>query len=514
MHIQRNHASLRCSLPRKRILVVNCYFDDSRQPICRTTKIPQAVGPIYLAGFFDRNLCDVRCYTELASGPLEDEHTLGWADMLVLTGLTNSFDRLLHLTAYARSKNPRVIVVAGGPAVRALPVLARRYFDYCCYGDIEEMRDVIADAFTEAYVSDEAIPRYDLGYWLGSLGYVESSRYCNFRCSFCSLTGERRSYQTYYLNDIRKQILAAGKKKRIFFIDNNFYGSDRHHFRARIELLKEMRKEKRFSNWSALVTNDFYSKEENLILAKESGCELLFTGVEAFDSKWLQRFNKSQNNSVPQVQSIKRCLDSGVVFSYGLVLDVAAKSVNELRCQLDFVTGTPEIPLPSFTTIAIPILGTPYFLQCLRDGAILPKTKLRDMDGTTLCTQSADATSEVVRLLNDLEGLRGYRPRVLRHSLEFLRRYRTKLNAEQMSIAMGQALLLCAPRLSTSLTSGGWLARRKPRTYVSTTEPLDNIYKPAFRIHSHFERYFKPTMVTDECGQIHKDLIDSGMLDK
>ena len=125
------------TLPRRRVLIVNAYFDDSRQPIHRTNKIPQAVGPIYLAGAFSRELCEVRCYTELASGPLEDEQLLAWPDMLVLTSLTNAFDRLLHLTAYARSKNPKVIVVAGGPAVRALPLLSQRFFDYSCLGDIE-----------------------------------------------------------------------------------------------------------------------------------------------------------------------------------------------------------------------------------------------------------------------------------------------------------------------------------------------------------------------------------------
>ncbi len=65
-------------LPDKRILIVNCYFDDSRQPIRRTSKIPQSVGPIYLAGAFEREFCEVRCYTELASGPLEDEKLLAW----------------------------------------------------------------------------------------------------------------------------------------------------------------------------------------------------------------------------------------------------------------------------------------------------------------------------------------------------------------------------------------------------------------------------------------------------
>jgi radical SAM superfamily enzyme YgiQ (UPF0313 family) len=505
-------SSLEAPLRVKRVLIANCYFDDSRQPIRRAQKIPQAVGPLYLAGFFHPKLCEVRCYTELASGPLKDQQMLGWPDMIVLTGLTNSFDRMLHLTAYARSKNPRIIVVAGGPAVRALPALASRYFDYCCHGDIEEMREVIVDTFGEAYTSDEAIPRYDLGYWLGSLGYIESSRYCNFRCSFCSLTGEGHSYQTYDLNYIRQQILAAGKRKRIFFLDNNFYGSDRNQFRSRIELLNEMRSEKQFRSWSALVTSDFYSREENLFAAKSSGCELLFTGVESFDSAWVQSCNKTQNRSDSQVQLIKRCLESGIVFSYGLIFDITTRCVEELQRELDFITSTPEIPLPSFITLAIPLLGTPYFKQALEKGSILPNTKLRDMDGTTLLQQPIDAPCKVVQFVADLQRLWGYRQRVAKHSIEFLKRYRMKLNAEQLSIAVGQGVLLCAPRLSTSFSSGDWLKRCKRRTYVSTTEPLDEVYKPAFRVESRFEHYFKPTMVTDFAGQLHEDLRDSAVL--
>src|SRR5215510_13987787 len=107
----------------KRALVVNCYFDDSHRPVRRPLKVPRAMAPVYLAGAFSSR-CDVRLYNEVASGPLEDEHLMGWPDMLVLTGLTNAFDRMLHLTAYARAKNPNVVVVAGGPPVRALPLLA------------------------------------------------------------------------------------------------------------------------------------------------------------------------------------------------------------------------------------------------------------------------------------------------------------------------------------------------------------------------------------------------------
>ena len=213
-------------------------------------------------------------YTELASGPLEDERLIAWPDMLVLTGLTNCFDRMLHLTAYARTKNPRVIVVAGGPTVRALPVLASKVFDYACLGDIEEICEVIAETFGPEYVAAQMVPRYDLAYWLGRIGYVETTRYCNFHCSFCSLTAEGRPYQTYDIEHIRRQIIASGKRNRMFFLDNNFYGSDRDHFRARLGLISEMRQQGQFQNWGALVTNDFYLRSDNLRLVKEAGCEL------------------------------------------------------------------------------------------------------------------------------------------------------------------------------------------------------------------------------------------------
>jgi hypothetical protein len=106
-------------LIKKRILIVNAFLDDLRINEPNPNKVPQAMGPVYLASAFSRECCVVRIYDEHYSGPLEDEALLGWPDMLLLTGLTVAFDRMLHLTAYARTKNPDVIVVAGGPAKRA-----------------------------------------------------------------------------------------------------------------------------------------------------------------------------------------------------------------------------------------------------------------------------------------------------------------------------------------------------------------------------------------------------------
>ncbi|MCH7693016.1 MAG: radical SAM protein [Proteobacteria bacterium] len=390
--------------------MVNAYFDDLRRDGGRPYSVPQAIGPPYLAGAFSPVLCDVRLYNEQYSGPLEDKDLLGWPDMLVLTGLTVAFDRMRQLTGYARTLNPKVIVVAGGPAVRALPRYSGRFFDYACTGDIEQMQDVIADAVGPAYVNRDMFPRFDLTYWFGRIAYVESSRNCNFRCSFCSLTGEGNRYQKYDLDYIRRQVMAVGKRRQVYFLDNNFYGNDRGFFLDRLELLKEMKREGRFGGWGALVTQDFFLNDENLRLARESGCIGLFSGIESFDVEVLRRFNKRQNARVPQVELIRKCLDAGILFLYGVIFDLSSRRLSECREEIAFITGTPEIPLPSFVTQAIPLLGTPYFHECLEKGLLLPNTKLRDMDGTTLVQRPLDPIDEVRSLPEWPAGIAGLPP--------------------------------------------------------------------------------------------------------
>ena len=114
-----NHISARSTLLAhrgdvKRVLIVNTFFDPFRRTKGSPYRVPRAMGPVYLASAFSPARCEVRLYSEQYSGPLEDVDLLGWADMLVLTGLTASFDRMLHLTAYARALKEGMIVVAGG----------------------------------------------------------------------------------------------------------------------------------------------------------------------------------------------------------------------------------------------------------------------------------------------------------------------------------------------------------------------------------------------------------------
>jgi hypothetical protein len=309
------------------------------------------------------------------------------------------------------------------------------------------------------------------------------------------------------LNDIRRQIEAMGRKKALLFIDNNFYGNDRKYFLARLELAAEMRRRGHFKRWSALVTNDFFYNQENLDVVREAGCFGLFSGVESFDAEWLRSSNKLQNTRLPQVEMIRSTLEQGLAFFYGVIMDVTTRTVADLERELEFIAGNPEMSLPGFITLPIPLLGTPFFRECLEREAFLPNTKLRDLDGTTVSLRPLDSMERVLRFVKDIQNLRGYRARVLKHAVQFAARYRRSLSPMQIGMCVGSAALLCAGNAVTAPGLSNRVRRTvQPRTHLSTTEPLDAVYTPAFPVASRFERYFQPTMITDAEGRLSEDV--------
>jgi len=489
-----------------RVLVVLAHFDETRNPRGRPDFIPQGVGHAFLAGAFDRNFADVRIYSEFCNGPLMDEALLAWPDMLVLTGVTSSFDRMCHLTAYVRTKSPNCVVVAGGPAVRNLPISSARFFDYVCNGDVEELQLIAREVFGEHAASTDVLPRFDLLNWRSPVNYVESSRYCNFKCSFCALTGEGRSYRTYDLKYVEAQIRAAPANKYLLFIDNNFYGNNRSAFLAKLDLLKSLWREGLFKGWIALVTADFFKEPDNLVGAREAGCIGLFSGVESLNDDQLKRYGKKQNLVTPQLDSIRRCLKAGVVFQYGLIFDPSTQTLEAMRDEIAFITGDHSIPLPAFLSLTIPLLGTPYFHECVANRRFLPSAKLRDMDGFTLLTHPLDPLDHVVRFTQGLSRLEGNRYRILRHCLGFYANYRSTLSGRQMVNLLANSFRLTLPSVIHEHRIPSASNDTERLTYVTTNQPLGPLYSPFLAVPERFRGHFAPTMITDEDGELDGDL--------
>jgi len=499
--------------PRKKnILIVNCYFPEMRESIKRSNEVPDTAAPVLLAGYFNQDNCNVRLYNEVNSGFIEHYQAeyLQWPDMLVLTGLSAAFDRLLHVTAYAKSYNPAVIVVAGGHGVRSLPSYSKKFFDYTCLGDVDEIQEVISEAIGQQYVAETFSPRYDLAYWMRQLGYVESSRNCNFRCGFCSLTASGRPYQVTPSDYLESQLDALGKRFAVVFNDNQFMGDGNKTFERRIAAVRSRIDSGQFKYWFAFVTDTFFWNDANIKLAKDNGCISLFVGVESFlDSAWLGKVNKNQNSKQDQIELITRCLDNGILFKYGLVFDPTERTTAQMYREMDIICDTPEVPLPLFTFTATPYPGTPVFKSLAEQNLILPNTKMRDLESSTLCVKPIEPIEAVVEFIRTGKNFRNYRKRAISHQLKFLKRYRKSLNYHQKIYSNLCVLAILFPRAFSSPFSFG--TKIRPRTHISTTERLDDVYTPCLPINPRYEHYFLPTVLIDEGGVINPLIQDDAL---
>ncbi|MCX2982809.1 hypothetical protein EYC98_18255 [Halieaceae bacterium IMCC14734] len=500
--------------PNKRVLIVNCYFPEMRESIKRSNEVPDTAAPVLLAGFFNPETCDVVLYNEVNSGFIEiyQPALLQWPDIIVLTGLTAAFDRLLHVTAYAKSYNSSVIVAAGGHAVRSLPQYARQFFDYLCLGDVEEIEGVIAESMGQQYVAEVFTPRYDLAYWMRQLGYVESSRNCNFRCDFCSLTATGLPYSAQPVDYLERQLDALGKRFAVVFNDNQLVGDGNKTFDQRIAPVKARIDAGQFQHWFGFVTDTFFWDDTNIQKARQNGCISLFVGVESFaDQVWLDKVNKSQNAKRNQVDLITRCLDEGILFKYGLVFDPTERTTAQMYQEMDIICDTPEVPIPLFTFTATPYPGTPMFKQRLENKQILPNTNMRDLESSTLCVEPMQPIDEVVDFIKTGKNFRNYRSKVYRHQIEFMRRYRHSLDWKQKIYANLNVAAILFPRAFSSPLSFSKKAR--PRTHISTTERLDDIYTPCLPVAAEYRHYFEPTVLVDAGREINP-LLQADVLDR
>ncbi len=476
--------------PPRRALIVNGYFPEARQRVRESRTVLRTMAPPFLAGWLDPRHWSIRLHDEHTGGPLRTPEEVGDNDLVILTGMTSGLDRMLHLAALAKTANPRCVTVAGGAAVRAVPRFAADRFDYACLGGVEEIADVVADAFGPSAAAAEWTPRFDLAPWASGAMYVESSRSCNFHCSFCSLTAEGRPYQRYGLEAFHRQVDAQPRRRILVMIDNNFFGSDRQAFEERIALLAELRARGRFSAWGALVTADFFEDAARVERAVAAGCRALFCGIESFDPRTLAAYHKRQNLRTQPIDVLRTALGAGILPVYGLVLDVINRTVEDLTTEVAAIAERRDGVLPSFVGTAIPYPSTPFFRECAAAGRLLPQLRLRDLNGSTLCVRPRDDLERVAAFLRAVGSLDGFRWQGLRTTASAW--FRGELGPSQLAVMTARNLAVLARR------SRGTASRR--RTFVGPTEALDDLYRPRCRIAPAYRKYFAPTFVTDAEG--------------
>lgn len=490
---------------RKNVLIINAYFNPWRSSTPTRWFIPRAMAPIYLAGHFNSARIDVRVWDEVFDGALLDPRLFDWPDMVVFTGLTSAFDRTHQLAAYFRNANPSVVTVIGGPIARALPALSAQVFDYASQGDVEDIAAIIGDVFGAGYISENGAPRFDLARPSMGVGYLETTKNCNFACSFCSLTGEQRAYTPHSETSIARQLDAMKRVLGVMVLDNNFYGSNRDNFRRRVELIGDRWRQGQFRGWGALVTGDFFKHPENVALIAENGCKAVFSGVESLDPAVLKTFNKKQSlTSDPQTLT-RLCAEHGMFFDYGMIADFSQQTIAEVDTQLNAVLNDPTVPLPGLLTLTIPIVGTPYFDASAQAGRLMPDLLLSDMDGQKVVEWPKEPLEKVVPFVADLLRFRGRKGALVRHAVKHAWHWRKHFAWDQTALALVRPLHRFGGSINVNLGPVRQMRqglKEPPLTYCAMSDDLRASYTPDIRLPSKFEKCFAPLRITDAHGAL------------
>ncbi|RCK19742.1 hypothetical protein TH1_20975 [Thalassospira lucentensis MCCC 1A00383 = DSM 14000] len=488
---------------KKAVLIINAYFDPWRSATPTRWFVPRAMAPYYLAGYFDQKQVEVRVWDEVFHGPLLDTRILEWPDVVVFTGLTAAFDRTHQLSAYYKSANPSGITIIGGPIARALPKLCAEVFDYATQGDVEDITEIITDLFGPDHADGHGAPRFDLARPTMGLSYLETTKNCNFACSFCSLTAEGRAYKSHSDASISRQLDAMGRVLGVMVLDNNFYGNNRDNFRYRVEMIGERWRNGQFRGWGALVTGDFFKRRENLDLLAKNGCKAIFSGVESLDPAVLKNFNKKQSITSDPLALTALCAEYGINFDYGMITDFTEQTVAEVAGQVDGILANHRIPLPSLLSVPIPILGTPHFEASALNGRLMPNLALSDMDGMKLVEWPKEPLEVVRTFLADLLQFKGRKMALTRHAFRHAWHWRRHVSLDQSALALVRPLHRFGGRIDVGSPRRMMETLREPtRTFSAMSDPLRNAYRPRINLPSRFEKCFEPLRITNPDGSL------------
>jgi radical SAM superfamily enzyme YgiQ (UPF0313 family) len=303
------------------------------------------------------------------------------ADLVGLTAFTAAANRAYEIAAVYKEK--RIPTILGGIHASMLPEEALQYVDSVVTGEAESIWSTVINDFESGNLDrvyhgqwidlkDMRQPRRDLfhpGYLFGS---IQTSRGCPMNCDFCSVTAFNGSrYRQRPVEDVLHE-LETIQQHMVFFVDDNLIGYGTESVQRAIALFKGMVERGMKKSWFCQASMNFGDNEEMLECAAQSGCKMVFLGVEAENEEALAEVNKKLNvKMVNDMYDItfhrinKHRIAVLGAFMYGM--DSDTKTALEHRTSYILKSGVDVMQ----TTFLTPLPGTRLFNRLSRENRLL-----------------------------------------------------------------------------------------------------------------------------------------------
>ncbi|MEU4792142.1 radical SAM protein [Micromonospora tulbaghiae] len=310
------------------------------------------------------DLCGRRNFDEIPFG-----------DLYGISAFTTSYSVALKILKYLRQREPRAVVIAGGPHVSAVQgKVLTEGFDYAFVGEAERtLPDIVPSLVTRRHLTrviagEDVRPldsvRFDFS-TIDLLSYgrtVEnqrcatllSARGCPYKCRFCwtpNNFGAIRFHSTQYL---REQLLTMRDQygiRAVTFHDDSFLADKQRAFEV-MDLLADLG-----FIWRA-ECNLLHLKPDVCERLVQTGCKHVLVGVETGSPAMLRAMRKPQNQSVIS-EGIRNGVAAGLKIRASLLVGFPGETWATVRESVAFLNQLPfqEYSLYNFT----PFPGTdPY----------------------------------------------------------------------------------------------------------------------------------------------------------
>jgi radical SAM superfamily enzyme YgiQ (UPF0313 family) len=326
--------------------------------------------------------------------PLTDED-IEWADLVFLSAM--DVQRAAAEKIMSRVKSHNKTLVAGGPLFTE---------DYPQFLDVDHfvlnegeitlpefIRDYQAGQAkhvyqTESYADMSMSPCPDLSviklddYDCMS---VQFSRGCPFNCDFCNVTAllghEPRTKTTAQILAELNQLYAAGWRRNIFFVDDNFIGNKKILKEEILPALIRWRKGKTGCLFLTEASINLADDPQLMKLLVQAGFISVFIGVETPDEDSLKGCNKKQNTKRDLISDIHEIQRAGIQVMAGFIVGFDSDSPTIFNRMVEFIQKS------GIVTAMVGLLQAPNKTELYRkldkQGRIIKEMTGDNADGTT-----------------------------------------------------------------------------------------------------------------------------------
>ena len=281
---------------------------------------------------------------------------LAWADVVLVSGMHVQCQQIHDIAERAHAAGK--VVMLGGPSASASPEMYPD-IDYLHIGEMGDATDRLIACLDESVarppaqvrfetkerlpLQDFPIPAYDLiplkNYLMLTLQFSSG---CPYLCEFCDIPNlygrqprlKTAAQITAELDAMRRQ---KGHPPVVYFVDDNFVGNRKAAKDMLPHLVAWQQQHGYPMSFACEATLNIAKQPEILALMRESSFLGIFVGIETPEADALKAMRKSQNVSVPMMESIKTLNDYGLEVTSGIILGLDTDSDDTEARLKDFI---------------------------------------------------------------------------------------------------------------------------------------------------------------------------------